>query len=120
VTGEVHVNPSKFVFDKTYWSGNGAIYKSGDVIWILDYMGEAEYNAWDGNKVVMVEFYQQIPAASSSAICSHHNAPIDCAGKLVEPLESNWWVNIEYENGVSGWTNEANGGSGKMMIPYGC
>lgn len=32
VTGEVHLNPAKFIFRKKHWHG----YKPNDIIWILD------------------------------------------------------------------------------------
>ena len=53
LTGEVHLNPSRFVFNKEHWLG----YKANDVIWILNNLGEGEYQAWDGKKIVGVVFF---------------------------------------------------------------
>lgn len=101
VTGEVQLNPAKFVFIKEHWHG----YKPRDVIWILDDRGEGEYNVWTGKKFDGVVYFGPNYELSEKD-CSNKWKPIGCSGKLVEPLRSTWWANIKLDNGQSGWTNK--------------
>jgi len=102
LTGEVQLNPAKFVFNKNHWHG----YKPNDVIYILNDLGEGEYQVWTGTKLSGAVYFG--PNYKLEDIdCNDKWKPINCSGKLIEPLRSTWWTNIELEYGISGWTNKA-------------
>ena len=102
MTGEVQLNPAKFVFNKKHWHG----YKPNDVIWILNDRGEGEYFAWDGKEIVGVVFFGPSYKMEPNQCSTDKWKPIDCSGELIEPLNSTWWVKVKLENGLSGWTNK--------------
>ncbi len=60
--------------------------KTGQIVYLLTYLGEGSYKAWYGGKIIdgvdMKEF------------------------KLIERPKYTWWVQIEEKDGRSGWSSQ--------------
>ena len=101
ITGEMHIIPSKFIFNKPHWQG----YKPMDVIWILHNEGEGEYRAWNGKKKVGIIFDDPNDNDHFAAdACEREWSQINCAGTLMKPLQSVWWVKAQTKHKITGWT----------------
>jgi hypothetical protein len=78
VTGEVHSTPLRMV--ATYNTPDGKV-KTGDVIYVLHYIGEGAWKAWHNGELVDLE-----------------NLPDK--GPFPHAI---WWVQIKTASGVVGW-----------------
>jgi hypothetical protein len=58
---------------------------TGQIIYLLTYLGEGYYKAWYGGEII---------------------DGVDMKFKLIEKPEYTWWVLIEEKNGKSGWSNQ--------------
>lgn len=92
ITGEVHVKPAMFVFDKPFDK-----FAAGDTITLLTYFGEGEFKSIesDGTKsIVVLDF-------------SPYNSPkygrISKLGRLLNNYRIEWWAKIVLDNGENGW-----------------
>ena len=79
LTGEVHSIPLRVVAKQ---DDPDAGVKAGDVIYVLNYIGEGAWKVWHNGKLVVVENFSD---------------------KGPYP-RSTWWVKLKTKSGIVGWT----------------
>jgi hypothetical protein len=71
----------------------------GQTLYLLTYQGEGFTKAWFNGQL-----YDQLDASDVfNAACQ--NDPGRCAGRVVEPPQYEWWVQVRSAAGREGWTN---------------
>lgn len=90
VTGDIHIKPLKLTFKKDYKN-----FKKGEVVWILNYLGEGIYNAWSNDELVEIE----LPFSPYQPMEIPDWAQFDGIYHAV------WWVKITSPSGLVGWSN---------------
>lgn len=105
LTGEVHTAPGRFIVKKAH-----AIYKPGDILLVLTYIGEGYFKIWfDGR--ISVEDLNFSPAGGSAG--PRCEASQRCWGELTGKLNSSWWIQIQSADGWIGWSNQSENFAGK-------
>lgn len=103
LTGEVHVDPAPVAVVHRPKHGDGV--REGDVVFLLDYLGEGVYRVWYEGEV---DAWETLPGVR--AYC-----PIpgpECWGEYLDPEAATeehasvWWAKVEAADGVVGWTSE--------------
>lgn len=98
ITGEVHVNPVKFVIKK-----QTTTYKSGDILWVYTYLGEGYFKVWFAGKMYEEDLGFSPYGGTEGARCEKG---LKCSGELGKNLKFTWWVQIQTGDGSIGWTDE--------------
>lgn len=100
LTGEVHTVPQtlEVVFDYKQ-------YKTGDVLYLLTYLGEGSNKVWFRGKVYDEDLFFIHNAAVKYTGCDHPSEK--CWGRLKTEKNSTWWIQIEFNHGKKGWTKES-------------
>jgi hypothetical protein len=82
----------------------------GQTLYLLTYQGEGFTKAWFNGRLCedmdTVEFY--------NGVCDIR--PSRCAGKIIEPSKTEWWVQVRNRVGIVGWTHEPEKFDGKNAI----
>ena len=82
----------------------------GQTLYLLNYLGEGFTNAWFNGRlytdVDTAEFY--------NGVCDVR--PSRCAGTIIEPSRTEWWVQVRNRLGRVGWTDEPEKFSGNNAI----
>lgn len=84
VGAELYVVPWRGVV-----AGKGQGLQKGDVVHLLDYVGEGTYNLWRGGKI--------LEGIAIDDVKIKWDRPLEARP------ESNWWVRLQRKNGQSGW-----------------
>lgn len=73
----------------------------GETLYLLTYHGEGATSAWFKGRL-----YDEVDGSEFiNARCDVQ--PGSCNGTIVEKLQRVWWVRLRKQNGLTGWTNEA-------------
>lgn len=82
--------------------------KPGDTLYLLSYIGEGFTNAWFKGRA-----YREVDGAMAffNALCD--TQPARCTGRVVEPTQSEWWIQVRSRSNRVGWTNEPEKFDGK-------
>ncbi len=79
----------------------------GDSLYLLTYHGEGDFKAWFKGKL-----YEHLDGATFyNAACDFD--PSRCLGRIVEPTQWAWWVQIKNSRGQVAWTNQPDRFDGK-------
>lgn len=92
LTGEVHLRPLRGVVRRPY----GETLKPGDVVYLLDYLGEGENNIWRRGEILTWTDEGGDPASSDIAWDAHGD---DWTGAV-------WWVQVKRANETVGWLRD--------------
>lgn len=101
VTGDVHLRPTPVLVRYPPLYVEGA--EVGDIVFLLDYMGEGYGRIWHEGRVLETEIF------SVAEQCLFPSE--SCWGEYVDPhdaerQEAVWWVKIRTAAGVVGWTDK--------------
>jgi hypothetical protein len=101
----------KFRETRTLSSSSGRLrITPEDTLYLLTYEGEGFTKAWFQGAIYddvdTSEFY--------NGVCRFD--PTRCAGKIVEPSQTEWWVQVRNRQGMVGWTHEPEKFSGNCAI----
>ena len=82
--------------------------KPGDTLYLLSYIGEGFTNAWFKGRL-----YREVDGAMAvfNALCD--TQPARCTGRVVEPTQPEWWIQVRSRGNRVGWTNEPEKFDGK-------
>lgn len=105
LTGEVHVEPSKFVVHNAHGK-----YKPGDELWVYTYSGEGMFKVWFGGKMYGEDLGFSPYDGSPGSRCEDTS---HCWGTLQNDIASTWWIQLRTKDGKTGWTTAADQFSGK-------
>lgn len=108
LTGNVYLKPrpvgvrEPMTLDRGRRSSRSIRAEPGDVLFLLDYVGEGYSHAWYRGDTYTV---------SSHTFQNHCPRPNDrCRGEYLFPdgdeYDQDWWVKIRLNDGTVGWTNE--------------
>ncbi len=88
--------------------------RPGDTLYLLAYIGEGFTNAWFKGRL-----YREVDGAMAffNALCD--TQPARCTGRVVQPTQSEWWIQIRSRGGRVGWTNEPEKFDGKDQFGAG-
>jgi hypothetical protein len=82
----------------------------GQTLYLLTYQGEGFTKAWFNGRL-----YQDVDASSFlNDACT--TRPARCAGRVIEPAQTEWWVQIRNQAGEVGWTREPSKFDGKDAL----
>ncbi len=101
----------RFVRPQDLDSSSGRIHiDRGQMLYLLTYQGEGFTKAWfDGS------LYKDVDTASfHNGVCDVD--PNQCSGKIVQPWQYEWWVQIRSRSGRVGWTNQPGKFDGKGSL----
>ncbi len=101
ITGEVHTVPQRLevVF-------NHGQYKTGDVLYVLTYLGEGHNRIWFNGKMSEEDLWFLHNDGIKYDGCK--NPSNNCWGRLIGNKDSIWWIQIQMKDGKRGWTKESN------------
>ena len=105
VTGDVHLTPIPVaVLHPVPLPGaGGATFEAGEIVFLLDYIGEGYRNVWHRGVVHQISTYSEVRDR-----CVFPSA--DCWGEYLVPEEQRsehvWWVKVRQSGGTESWTNE--------------
>ncbi len=106
LTGEVHVQRSRFVVNKPY-----SEYRPGDVLWVYTYLGEGFFKVWYQGKMFVEELGFSPYGGSPGKRCEQQ--PDFCWGELEKELSFVWWVKVKSSDGWEGWSDQPDNFSNK-------
>ncbi len=96
VTGEVHLRPEPIAVVHEH-----PPFAMGEVLFLLDYIGEGFYRYWRNGEIGEEELWMDDFCLRPGRGCwAEYLRP------PAEREEAEWWVLIETEDGVRGWTNQ--------------
>jgi hypothetical protein len=84
---------------------------AGDTLFLLAYTGEGFTNAWFNGRI-----YRGVDGAASFFDVRCTEEPARCAGRVVEPPLTQWWVQLRATDGRTGWSDEPEKFAGKNRI----
>ena len=92
-------------------SSSGPIHiEPGQTLYLLTYQGEGFTKAWFNGRL-----YQDVDTVDFlNGVCDIQ--PSRCAGKIIEPSQTEWWVQVRSRLGSVGWTHEPEKFDGKNAI----
>ena len=103
LTGEVHLRPLPAIV--RYAAPHGLTAAVGDIVFLLDYLGEGHGRVWTDGEIVV---------AQTLSVQEHCPFPgPDCWAEFVDPgdngrqREGVWWIQAKTAAGLVGWTREA-------------
>lgn len=102
LSGEVHVDPAPVAV--VHRPEHGGEVREGDVVFLLDYVGEGVYRVWHEGEV---DAWEALPGVRAYCLIP---GP-ECWGEYLEPEAvtdedaSVWWAKVETADGVVGWTS---------------
>jgi hypothetical protein len=82
----------------------------GQTLYLLTYQGEGFTKAWFNGR--LCEDMDTVSFITAS--CDLR--PSRCAGKIIEPSKTEWWVQVRNRVGIVGWTHEPEKFDGKNAI----
>jgi hypothetical protein len=100
LTGEVLIDPTPYAIMETR-----GLFKRGDVIFFLDYLGEGSTNYWYAGRASVPENLESRLAYGTYEDCQS-NGGDTCWLKRIHPekaARSEWWVKIKSQTGKIGW-----------------
>ena len=107
VTGEVWLRPMSAGVVHEIATGRAESVPAGDVLFLLDPVGEGFSHVWWRGRVVSLKVSNAV-----NEICTFPD--LGCWGELLEDLEGwpeqVWWVKVRLPEGTEGWTSEMNFG----------
>lgn len=82
----------------------------GQPLYVLTYHGEGDFKAWFQGTM-----YEHLDGATFyNAVCD--TDPSRCLGRIVEPTQWAWWVQVKNKSGQVGWTNQPQKFDGKDAL----
>jgi hypothetical protein len=96
---------------RTLRTSSGAVtIVPGQTLYLLTYQGEGFTKAWFNGRL-----YQDVDTVDFlNGVCDVD--PTRCAGKVIEPSQTEWWIQIRTQAGKTGWTNEPGQFDGKDAL----
>jgi hypothetical protein len=82
----------------------------GETLYLLTYQGEGFTKAWFRGRL-----YEDVDTVVfTNSLCE--SQPDRCSGKIIEPAQAEWWVQVRNRSGAVGWTNEPDKFDGKDAL----
>ncbi len=107
VAGEVHTVPGRYIVKRDHTSRYGGSYEPGDVILVYTYLGEGLFRVEFQGRIYMEVLYFSPGGGTGGKRCEEEHPLELCWGELEEELDFTWWVRVETEDGLGGWTHES-------------
>lgn len=82
--------------------------RPGDTLYLLSHIGEGFTNAWFKGR-----FFREVDGAMAFFNARCDTQPDLCTGRVIQPAQSEWWIQIRTRRGGVGWTNEPEKFDGK-------
>ena len=110
LTGDVYLEPMPIGVNVPLKLGGRIAIKQGEIMFLLDYMGEGYAHVWRDGKVLEIEVIEKV-----KDYCPHPSE--QCWGEFLVPSsdrkKSQWWVKFKLADGSIGWAR-ADGNFGDM------